>query len=129
MNKLSKADIAERDRLTSLVQQKLGAVNDAIGEYNSKVKELEEPVNKAVEEANQAIDEANQWMANMHEQMDAYYMDRSEKWQESEKGMLYSDWKDKFAEEMEQMEMTFPDELEEIDDSVEMLENLPDQPE
>lgn len=129
MNKLSKAQEREKGDHADAIRDKEEALNKAIEEYNTKLEELKGPVEKAVEEMNAAITAANEWAANIASDMETYYDERSEKWQEGDRGSAYSSWKENFGTELDEVEIEFPDALEEVSTGhPEALEELPDNP-
>lgn len=113
MKSLSKAQMVERaqlmDRLREIaaeIEEKISEVNSIISNYNEVVAEVEEFRDGLVGE------------------MQDYYDERSEKWQDGEKGSAYSDWKN----EWEQLDTSQADEVEAPDLSLaDNLENLPDE--
>ena len=82
-----------------------------------------------MEKLNGTIEAANEWRNNIHSEMENYYDERSEKWQEGDAGSAYSDWKDNYGNEFDAVEIELPDELEMPDVAVvEALEELTDEP-
>ena len=129
MNRLNKARIARRDELDALLNARKKALEGAINRFNEAVGDLWIAVEEAADAYNEAVDEANEFRSDVHEEMDGYFNDRSEKWQEGEKGSDYSDWMNEWDMEFDQIEVERPAEAEAPDCSaVGALENLPEVP-
>ena len=105
----ARADIVETLRvITAEIEQQVSEVNELIAKYNDELGNVEELRDEIVGE------------------MEAYYEDRSEKWQEGEKGQNYSAWKDQW----EVLDITPLDDIDAPDlDLPDELENLPSEPE
>jgi chromosome segregation ATPase len=130
MNKLSKQQEREKDEHMQEIRLRQTELNAAITVYNTKLEEIKTPVEKALETLNEKITAANEFLSNINADQESYYDERSEKWQEGDKGSEYSTWKDQFGEEFEEVTIDFPEELEEVDCNYDnTLENLPCQPE
>jgi hypothetical protein len=72
---------------------------------------------------NEAIQNLNSFIAETRDEMQMYFDERSDKWQESEKGTYYQDWIDNWDVEYDEVESFDDVELpEEID-----LNNEPEQ--
>lgn len=129
MKRLSRQQITEKAQHVSDVQEAKQELEEAIAKYNETMEAAKGPVEAAVEKLNDAISAADEWRANISSEQDSYYDERSEKWQEGEAGSNYSDWKDSFSSEFEQVEVSFPDELEVPDCSVdEDIDQMADEP-
>jgi hypothetical protein len=103
MLKLSKYDV---DKKETLVLQ---------------LKALESSIEKLVDEYNDTIGSINQFAEDIQQRQQDYYDDRSETWQESDRGSEYEDWKSEWEcfEELETIECP---EFVDVDD----FKNLPD---
>jgi hypothetical protein len=67
-------------------------ISDAIAEYNTLVEDKKGNIDLAIEELNSAISEANGFAENIASEIQAYIDERSEKWQDSDRGSAYNDW-------------------------------------
>jgi uncharacterized coiled-coil DUF342 family protein len=114
MKRLSKDQIARRDDLLN------------------QLRETAEQIERAVDEANGAIQQYNTILVEVEifrddiiSEMETYFDERSEKWQETDAATNYQDWKGQFealeTAELEQLEFTAS--------LINELEALPDEPE
>jgi hypothetical protein len=72
---------------------------------------------------NEAVADANAWLGEIASEIDDYISERSEKWQDSERGQAYRAWHEVFTAELEDVELDEPDVLElETGDQVEALD-------
>ena len=130
MQKLDKKSVAERERLCDLMRQIIERGNMLIEDYNESLDEDDlQKVEQVVTALNEQIDAANEFIQDQHEMMDSYYNDRSESWQEGDRGQAYQGWMDEWDVSLESVELGMNEDrtLLELDDSiVDELENLPD---
>lgn len=125
MKNLSKQMRAERDKLLETYRKHLDETNAAIEKANAAI----ETANGCIETLNGVGQELKGWADGVAEEMDAYYSERSEKWQEGEAGEQYSSWKDTF-ESADFTEVDAFEPLDEIDDDFgTTIEELPESPE
>jgi hypothetical protein len=101
---LKKEDIRKKEDLIKVLRIRLEYVQDAIGKYNDSVRE-----------ANEFIDE----MSNIFE---AYYHDRSDKWQSEEHGAYYCQFKDEWQKTLDEIEIG------DIEDDIDEFSNKSDEP-
>lgn len=119
MNKLTKE---HEQKLTALrarwtaARCELEAAQEAA---NEKLSELEADVNEKISAMNTIIEEAQELRQEIETDMTSYFDERSEKWQESDKGSAYGDWQSSWAED--------PDVVEEV--SIEPVAVVEDTPE
>jgi len=128
MQKLSKAQIKERDDLSAKLSEAGDVLNAAITKYNEAIKAAYEDVEKAMSEFNTAVIEARDFVEQVHSDIENYYDDKSEKWQESERGQNYSSWRDAWSEaisELNEVEYSEPDSFDEADIPDEVIDCLP----
>lgn len=74
MKKLSKSQVEERGRHMAKLEETQVALEQAIAAYKA------------------ALVEAQQFCAGVAEEIRAYFDDKSEKWQEGERGQAYEEW-------------------------------------
>lgn len=125
MKRLNKDHQAERDRLRNLLQEKSAAIESAWGDFEG----AHETLVNAVDEYNGAIQEVAEWRDGIVSEMQDYYDERSERWQEGDAGQEYDSWKDEWEngdfEELETPEL--PDQPEGAP-AIDAIDNLPDEP-
>jgi hypothetical protein len=121
---LSKLDTAQR-------QEQADALENAwqrIVEAHQDVAAAVEKLNEKVTAYNEAADTMTEWKNDIAGRIDEEFCERSEKWQESEKGVAYEEWKAAWEEfEVEQIETIEMPELEEPSAWTDLLE-LPEAP-
>ena len=129
MNKLDKAAIAERDAVCASLREKYSTLETAVDEFNFVLEQAWDKVDSALTAYNEAVGEANSWREGIAGDMQTYFDERSEKWQEGDKGQEYASWKQQFEEELQDADLPKPEKLElQIDDAAEILEQLPETP-
>lgn len=130
MLKLSKTDEEKRqDYINGLNEQKL-KVAEAIDEYNAVAREAFAKVKDAVSDYNAILLNVDEWHAGINGDQQNYYDERSEKWQEGEKGQAYEGWKQQWEDiALDEIELDEPDDFEvpEMEHANE-LEALPGEP-
>lgn len=106
---------AEQDKMSELMAD----IRELLGVYNSTKVTAEETLGLVIDRLNEKRDELHGILDEAASDASTYYDERSEKWQEGDRGSVYSDWKDELqriageiAEEFEVPE--YPD-LEEPD--------------
>lgn len=129
MTKLSKSQLSERDTLTSELRDRRSDLDDAIESFNDKISALyADHVAPALEAYNEAVDAANQWRGDIACSIADYISDRSDKWQESDKGQAVESWRSEFDGELESAELVTPELLElDLEDAAELIEQLPEE--
>lgn len=82
-----------------------------------------------ISDYNTFVREAQEFIEEMRDEMQAYYDDRSEKWQESDTGTEYYDWIDAWETGLDEIEDIQPEEIDCPDfDAVETILNYPQEP-
>lgn len=136
MKKLSKAQQEQRADLIRRLNEAKDLVEEACDEHQPKITEVVDAAKAAIERAvaayNEVLAEAREFAEQAASDMDSYASERSEKWQESDKGSDYASWKDEWEgfspDDVEPPSIVTPD-LEPPDMShAEDLEALPDEP-
>lgn len=114
MKKLSKQQQEEQENLVNRLLSQKEDVEDAFNRLKDEI-----------EAYNEIVQEAEGWRSDIVGEMDAYYEDRSEKWQEGDTGSAYFDWKSEWENE-ELSEIDAPSEPDM--DQAETLDNLSVEP-
>jgi len=110
--KLSKADIDRRDALVSQLEELRSKLEDAVSHFNAEVEKLREPVEQALEAYNEAVGEARSFAEDNASEGEAAYDERSERWQEGERGQAAQQWVQQWQQvQLDDYEISFPDEL------------------
>lgn len=121
MNKLNKSQVAQvddiRERWTTARTEYETAQTDA----NAVIAAAIATLNEKIAALNAVVADANSTREEIESEMQSYADDRSEKWQESDRGSAFSDWLSSWGfeiEEVEEVEVTEIDKLDDIPETV-----------
>jgi hypothetical protein len=131
MKKLSVSTIKERNALVATLCEQYELLDTAIETFNSGMQDLWEQLEPVVDSCNQAITEMREWKDTVVQQMEDYYRERSEKWQDSDAGSNYQEWKQQFEGiDFEDVNITMPNTVEmDIDTSnVDQIMDVEEEP-
>src|SRR5215467_224119 len=110
--KLGKEEMLRRDELVEKLNDLAGNVETAVAEYNSKIEELRAPVEAALTAYNEAAEDAREFAEGVSNDADEQIQEKSEKWQEGEKGEQACSWRDEWsALDFSAIEIEFPEEI------------------
>lgn len=135
MNKLNKEQQENKNRLNQKIHDELDNVEEAINTLNERVKALyAELIVPAVDKLNLTLEEVRNFADEVKSEAQDYFDERSEKWQEGDKGQQYQEWINSMetVAELEDIETVEPDDLMIIDDIYlerEILSSITDSPE
>ena len=130
--KLTKQELGLRN---ALVEKLLAAHRDldsAIQEFNTAMETAKAPLKKALEDYNAVMSDVREFAADVANQADSDITEKSEKWQEGEKGQAAIGFRDAWQElaDMHDGQLgDLPEELEELDETSEHADALADAPE
>lgn len=126
--KLDKKEREQRDELVDKLRTAWGEVEAHIDHYNEEVNNILADVNEAIGKYNAVVAEAKQFVEDVHSQAEQDFGERSEKWQEGEKGQQVQEWItswESLASDLDDLEER---ELEELDsdepEHAQMLEDI-----
>lgn len=95
MNKLSKKQQDRRDELDHSIHEAFDELEAGIAEYNLQVQALyAKHIGPVIEDMNLLFGEARDFVDELHSDAENHFNERSEKWQEGEKGQEYNAWYD-----------------------------------
>ncbi len=130
MKKLSKADEEKKYNLLSQLRDAERKVNDEIAKYNDKLVLLKLPVEVAIANMNEVVESINGFLEDLYTEVNNYYDERSEKWQESDVGQAYLEWRDKLQETLEDVSIELPERIDDLEyDPINDFEEIPNSPE
>ncbi len=131
MKKLSKDDIKRRDELIGRMQALRSELED---DHRVMVEEVTASVakfNEKLAKYGEVVTEAASWRDDLVGEIDSYISDKSENWQNGDKGQAFTSWKDAIEnlglEDVDDFETPDFDDLDL--DHVETLEQMPLEPE
>lgn len=97
MDKLTKADLQRRDDLT----ERLRSSAEALEQEHTDLTTAIETFNRKLDAHNEIINEASGWRDDLVSEIDEFVSNKSEKWQDGDKGQAVADWKN----ELEQLDL------------------------
>lgn len=128
MTKINKTRSKQMDELFAALTSKGEALEASIEEFNEQVSLLwEKLVSPAIEAYNAEIREADELKTDIVSQMQDYYDDKSETWQDGTRGQAYQSWISAWEyEELSSVELDAPDGVECPDlNGASIIESLP----
>lgn len=134
MKHFTHQQVADIDSLAESCATKGDAIKRAIDAYNEAMASHIEAIKEAKDEYNEELAGLREIMEGLHQDAEEYQGNRSEKWQEGEKGRAYSRWVDSM-EGISQLDaldfdtpepMDHPDDLPDWDDRSFMPADRPD---
>jgi chromosome segregation ATPase len=110
--KLSKQEVTKRDEHVESLEKAWAELQQAINAYNESEPKLREPIDKAVADYNEAVEEAKGFAEEIANRVEGEYDEKSEKWQEGEKGQAAAELRDAWQTiDMEPIELEWPEDL------------------
>jgi len=128
--KLTKKQLRERDAVTVKLTCAEEDLTEAVETYHTAVQEAWAALTTAVETYNEALAEGRQWVEDRKNELDDFIANKTEKWQESEKGQAVESMREEYDNiDLNDIELTEPDEFElEMESHHELIDNLPTEP-
>lgn len=129
MKKLTKEEAAQRGKLVEDLRAASAKVEDEIAAFNAKREELAKPMNDAIAAFNKIAEDAEGFVSDIVSSMDDYASEKSDKWQESDTGQAFEEWKSAWEgiaceafDDVSIEEVEMPD-----TDMIDDLENAPEE--
>ena len=113
--KLNREQVAERDALATVLRGKAEALNVTIAAFNRGVEPLSHAVGEALNDYNGILERARTLAGSISEAAQEEFDAKSQKWQDSEKGVGVRSWIEQWEMNLDDVELELPEELEEID--------------
>lgn len=108
--KLSKQDTQRKAGYVEDLEKAWGELGQAIATYNAEAEKLRAPVEAAVTRYNEVLGEARGFVEDVASQADSDFDEKSEKWQESDKGEAASEYRDAWQNiELDDLTLDWPD--------------------
>lgn len=124
MKSINKED---KKRLSEFIT-KLSVAKTKVENKHKELSSVVDSLNDLLQNYNEILDEVDSFREDLVRQMEEYYDERSERWQQGEAGESYSEWKDVYAgidlSEVPEIETPELPEMEHTD----YLDELPDEP-
>lgn len=130
MMKLNKSQVQQRDVLVAALQDQQEEVELAINHFNEQMIELFAAVEEAIESYNGTVRDAAEYVSTIAQDAESAFDERSERWQESERGERFREWVDEWMNVvLDEVQIEQPEEVDVPDlCAAETLENLPLEP-
>jgi hypothetical protein len=113
--KLSKQQLAERRALAADLRKKAEALNTAIVAFNAAVELLSQAVGETQEDYNGILERARMLTNCVTEVAQQKFDAKSEKWQESDKGIQARCWIEQWEMDLDDVDLDLAEPLTEID--------------
>lgn len=133
MKSLTSFQAEQLSDLQEKLQSASERVESAITDFNTSMSELwNDSVLESLNDYNTVVEQAREFVEERHDQMQSQYEDRSEKWQQSEKGEAFQEWLNEWEEaqsELEDIDLAMPVEVDTPDFSaVDAMDELSMEP-
>lgn len=129
MTKLNKEQLKQWEEHKSAISDERDALETEIDAYNALMNETWERVENALLSLNEKIAQAEEWRGEIASEMQDYFDERTERWQEGDAGCAYQEWISEWEIELSEVELEAPPEVEMPDDDAgTTLENLTESP-
>jgi hypothetical protein len=113
--KVSREQLAKRNALAAELRQNAETLNATIAAFNRDVGPLAQAVGKAQDAYNETLEAARSLADGIAESAREQFEAKSEKWQESDKGIEVRTWIEQWEMSLDDIELELPEALEEID--------------
>jgi capsule polysaccharide export protein KpsE/RkpR len=111
--KLTKEEKTRRDQLVRDLGSLICQIEDEVNNYNAEVEKLRTYVEPVVKRYNALAAEAEGFREDIVGRLDVEYDDKSEKWQDGDRGQEVRSWIDEWENlDLSEIEVEWPDELE-----------------
>jgi DNA repair ATPase RecN len=129
---MKKVDKGRQSELVQLSEKLRTIGNELTAEivaFNDEISRRWQEIESLVESYNESVQQVNEVRESVHSDMDSYYTDRSEKWQEGEAGQNYQSWMEAWADDLPEIAVEQPDEIEEPSlEASDLIDDLPGEP-
>jgi hypothetical protein len=127
---------AEQNRLQEIadkVAEERLAFDTAVDEANAAIEDIYSALNERITRYNELLEEGRGVIEDIHSERQSDFDDKSERWQEGERGEATREWLDKLDSDKEEIEdigeLTFePLDFSEVEDHVEKLTEIEAEP-
>jgi hypothetical protein len=113
--RLRKDQLTERDALAADLRKKAEALNIAIAAFNHAIGPGSQAVGEALAAYNGTLEKARALASSITEPAQEQFDAKSEKWQESDKGIEVRSWIEQWEMSLDDIDLELPEPLPEID--------------
>lgn len=115
--KFNKADLAGRDEIVQSLAKAKAELDEAIKTFNEGLAALREPLKEAEAAYNEVLQEARDYTARIGEEIDDAINDKSEAWQEGDRGSAAAEMRDAWqGYAPDDVSLEIPEDLDGVDD-------------
>ncbi len=111
MKSLTSEQILRKNELIAKLYEAGKKVEEVIASVNEALAESLRSIEAPLASYNELVAEANSFMGEVFEETEDYFLDKSEKWQESSVGQDYLQWIEQFQEIIEEAVVEEPEEI------------------
>lgn len=131
--KLDKRDRKRRDEIVERLLASREKLEVAISDYNDAIEKAQTDLEEHIDDYNLILDDAIGLVDDVVSQAESDMEERSEKWQESDRGQAVQTWIDAIREiDLEAIKIDFPDPIEMAEEELshaDQISDMPDEPE
>lgn len=130
MKSISNKQSQQLNSFKSDLEQKQEKVEEAIANFNANVEELwANLVADSINEYNLTVIAAQDFVDQTRSEIQSYYDERSDSWQDGNRGTLFNEWIEQWDISLEEIDINSPTETDVPEfEAVGQLESLPQEP-
>jgi len=106
---LSKEQIEQHKDIERRLGEAWERLENAYGDFTSKVAEAYQEFEPETKAYNEVIVEANDFVEEVSGEIRGYIDERTEKWQESERGQAFEEWSSAWEDALDEVEIEEPE--------------------
>jgi hypothetical protein len=131
--KITKQEQARLQEIADRVAEERLAFDTAVDEANAAIEDIYSALNERITRYNEMLEEGRGVIEDIHSERQSDFDDKSERWQEGERGEATREWLDKLDSDKEEIEditeLTFePLDFSDVADHVEKLTEIEAEP-
>lgn len=111
--KLTRDELKQKQEHIDKLTESFHGLEAAIEIYNSGLSALRDKLREEISTYNDSLSEAKDFMADIASDRDSEFSDKSERWQEGEKGQAAQEWYQEWENaELDEFDPELPDDIE-----------------
>lgn len=123
--KLTREHKSKHESLVTELAEAKEYLERIIGDFNSTMQHEWEKVKRAQEEMNTVIQSCNEFREEIQGKLGSHYEDQPDDWQQSEEGQKYGNLVESWSEELSDVDVEEPDEIQDPEVETDSFDNLP----
>jgi chromosome segregation ATPase len=130
MKKLTKTELEQRDALVAKLRVARESLDTAVNEFNAKLDDMRNELTPHADAYNELLEEARGFMEDIARERQEAFDERSESWQESDKGVEAAAWISEWENAgLDELDIDYPVDIDiQAEDAAQTLEDLPAAP-